>query len=411
MNRQHPAIDIDGARLMDDLRALARIGAFETGVDRTAFSDADVEARAFIARRLQEAGLTVEQDCYGNVMGRWPDAARAVLVGSHTDTVPKGGWLDGALGVVYALEIARALREGGGADGVGVDVIDFQDEEGTFIPCLGSRAFVGALEDREVIAATAPDGRSLTEAMEAAGLSGAPLRLDPARHVAFMEAHIEQGPRLEATGTPVGVATGFVGIRRMALTATGRADHAGTTPMAMRRDAGLPLFHFAAWVSEAFAAAGGPDTVFTIGKVELEPGAVNVVPAAGRLILEFRDTDPAVLDRLEAMAREKVAALSADSSADLSADTLTRIPPMPTDPMVSTALSAAAGDLQKDHLDLPSGAGHDCMILSPQLPSGLMFVPSIGGRSHSVDEDTAAADIVEGCRVMARAVARVIAEA
>lgn len=402
--------DIDGARLIADLRALAAIGAFETGVDRVAFSDVDLEARAFIAARFAEAGLAVERDRYGNVLGRWKEAERAVLVGSHTDTVPRGGWLDGALGVVYGLEIARSMRDAGLAPPVGVDVIDFQDEEGTFIPCLGSRAFVGALREEELAAASA-GGRPLGEAMARPELSGEPLRLDPDRHVAYLEAHIEQGPRLEATGTPVGVVTGFVGIRRVFVTARGAADHAGTTPMGMRRDAGAPLFRLAAWVAEAFPKAAAADTVWNIGEMKLEPGAANVVSREARLTIEFRDTDAAVLDRLEAMVREEVARIDAASAADLSLVVPTRIPPMPTAPAVRAAMADAARDLQLGSMEMPSGAGHDAMILAPHVPSGLLFVPSIGGKSHSVEEDTAEEDIVRGCRVMARAVARVIASA
>lgn len=402
--------DIDGARLIADLKALAAIGAYETGVDRVALSDLDIEARDFIAARFADAGLAVERDRYGNVMGRWPGAERAVLLGSHTDTVPRGGWLDGALGVVYGLEIARAMKEAGLAPPVGVDVIDFSDEEGTFIPCLGSRAFTGTLGEAEVAAAAA-GGRTLTEALAHPGLSGEPLRLDPARHVAYLEAHIEQGPRLETTGTPAGVVTGFVGIRRVFVTAEGAADHAGTTPMPMRRDAGAPLFRLGAWVADAFPKAAAADTVWNIGEIALEPGAANVVPHKARLTIEFRDTDAAVLDRLEAMVREEVARLDADSAADLSLTVPTRIPPMPTAGEVRAAMSDAARDLQLAAMDMPSGAGHDAMILAPHVPSGLLFVPSIGGKSHSVEEDTAEEDIVRGCRVMARAVARMIAAA
>jgi N-carbamoyl-L-amino-acid hydrolase len=402
------SFDIDGGRLIADLKALAAIGAFETGVDRVAFSEVDIEAREFIAGRFAEAGLAVERDRFGNILGRWAEADRAVLLGSHTDTVPKGGWLDGALGVVYGLEIARSLKQSGARPSVGVDVIDFQDEEGTFIPCLGSRAFVGALEEDEVAAAAA-GGRALSEAMTRPELSGGTLRLDPARHVAYLEAHIEQGPRLETSGTPVGVATGFVGIRRIVVSATGAADHAGTTPMTMRRDAGAPIFRLAAWVADTFPEVASADTVWNIGEARLEPGAANVVPREGRITIEFRDTDPAVLDRLEAMVREKVMHLDKSSAADLSLTVPTKIPPMATDDTVRTAMADAARDHQLASMEMPSGAGHDAMILAPHVPSGLLFIPSIGGKSHSVEEDTAEEDIIRGCRVMARAVARVIA--
>lgn len=391
--------EIDGRRLMADLAALRRFGEAGRGVDRTALSPADIAARRWLCGRMAAAGLVPRMDGYGTVLGR-SAARRAVLIGSHTDSVPHGGWLDGTLGVACGLEVARTL-------GVGVDVVSFQDEEGTFLPCLGSRAFVGDLTEAEVAAARARDGMPLSAALEAAGLPGEPLRAEPGRHLGFLEVHIEQGPVLEATRHAVGIVSGIVGIRRWRIRAAGRADHAGTTPMAMRRDAGAALIRFAAAVAAGLAAAGGSaTTVWNIGWIDLRPGAANVVPAEGELGLEFRDEDPAVLDRIESWLRRLVA-----DDPSLSAEETTRIAPTPMDPRLAGLLEAAAKARGVPAMRLPSGAGHDAMILARAMPAALLFVPSIDGRSHDPAEDTAEADILLGCQLLCDAAEALLRDA
>src|SRR4051812_16744705 len=300
------SIRINPDRLLSDLRELATIGKYETGVDRVAFSEPDIAARRWLVRKLRAAGLDAALDRVGNVLGRAPNATTAVLIGSHTDTVPKGGWLDGALGVIYGLEIARSAIEGG-KHAVGVDVVSFQDEEGTFLPFLGSRSFCADRLDAEIAAARARDGRALPDALATVAQEATLLRLDPARHRCYLEAHIEQGPRLETGGRRIGVVTGIVGIRRFRVRAQGRADHAGTTPMAVRSDAGATLIALAAWIVEEFPRLAGPDTVWNIGAIAFCPGAANVVPAEAELTLEFRDLNADVLDRLEARLLARVA--------------------------------------------------------------------------------------------------------
>jgi N-carbamoyl-L-amino-acid hydrolase len=373
-----------------------------------AFSPQDVEARRWLCERLSEVGLEAGTDCYGNVLGTWPGVQRAALIGSHTDTVPRGGWLDGALGVIYGLEAARVIREDRPDRSIGVDVISFQDEEGTYLPCLGSKSFCGLLQSGEIEAARSVSGEPLSDALGRAGFKGEPFRARPDRHIAFLEAHIEQGPRLISSGTRVGVVTSFVGIRRMTVSARGRADHAGTTPMTMRRDAAAPLFRFAAWVSEHFAAAGGPDTVWNIGKFAVEPGAANVVPSGAQLTLEFRDSDPDLLDRLEAAVYEHLQQLARETDISIEAQATARIPPARTTETVSDVIAVAARDNGCEPLLMQSGAGHDCMILGKSMPTGMMFIPSIGGRSHDIDEDTDERDIVFGCQVMVNAVERLL---
>lgn len=397
-------LQINGARLLADLRRLAEFGKYKTGVDRIAFSPADVEARLWLRDRLAEIGLTAATDRYGNVLGTWADAERAVLIGSHTDTVPRGGWLDGALGVVYALEIARAARESGAERPVGIDVISFQDEEGTYLPCLGSKSYCGGVSEADLAKARRTDGDPLLDALDRAGFSGEPLRAPEGRHVAFLEAHIEQGPRLLAAGSKVAVITGYAGIRRMTIQVHGRADHAGTTPMSMRKDAGAPLFRFAAWVGDTFPSLGGAETAWNIGNVVVEPGAANVVPSRTQLSLEFRDGDLAVLDRIEAAVRDKLAAIGRDSGVEVGAELTARIPPTRTDAGLQKILAEGARAAGTEPLVMQSGAGHDCMFLGAIMPASMIFIPSIGGRSHDIDENTDDSDIVFGCQALANAV-------
>jgi N-carbamoyl-L-amino-acid hydrolase len=397
---------IDGDRLISDLRELARIGAYQTGVDRTALSVKDIEARRWLVDKLRQAGLDAAMDRVGNVLGRAPGAAKSILIGSHTDTVPKGGWLDGALGVGYALEIARSAIEENAAVATGIDVISFQDEEGTFLPFLGSRSFFADLDDAEIAAAKSKDGASLAAALQTIADAPPPHRFDGKRQVCYLEAHIEQGPRMEAAGQRIGVVSALVGIRRFRIRSHGAANHAGTTPMAMRRDAGAALVELGAAVNAAFRRLADPDTVWNIGNMIFRPGAANVVPSEGEMLLEMRDIKADVMDRLEA----RFLALVADANrgpVGVEVETTARIPPTAMAKNLGAAIAAAASARGAPPVHLPSGAGHDAMVVARFMPAAMMFIPSIGGISHDVRENTSDADIVFGCEVLADAVAQV----
>ncbi len=401
-------VNIDGARLLSDLRHLATFGRFETGVDRPAFSDADMAARNWLRQRMVEAGLDAAIDNVGNVYGRAKDAARTILIGSHSDSVPKGGWLDGALGVVYGLEIARAVA-GAGAAAAAIDVISFQEEEGAYLPMLGSRAFCGEVTAEEIDGAADASGRTLRDAIADSRLSGRPpARLDPGRHAAFLEAHIEQGPRLEASGARIGVVTALVGIRRFRIAFAGQADHAGTTPMDMRRDAGAALIRFAHDVLGLLDSEKAPETVWNIGKASLAPGAFNVVPAAAEFLLEIRDASAGTLDRLEQRIMALVADADGAAGVAVAAHPAGGIAPATMDDALQAVITDAAGRLGASAMAMPSGAGHDAMVLSRQVPAAMLFIPSVGGRSHDIAENTSDEDIVLGCRVMADAVAALL---
>ncbi len=401
-------MNIDGKRLLADLRTLATFGKVGTGVNRLAFTPEDVAARQWLLGRMGEAGLDARIDGVGNVYGQTPGVTKAVVIGSHTDTVPKGGWLDGAMGVIYGLEIARSLIESGGSVG-GVDVVSFADEEGTFFGTLGSRSFVGTLDDTDLANATNGEGLALTAVLAEVGYAHKDrARLDEARHIAYLEGHIEQGPRLEAEAVRIGVVTSIVGMRRILVVFHGQADHAGTTPMAMRKDAGSRLIDFAHALTGKLSEAAGPNSVWNFGRMTFEPGAGNVVPQQAELLVEYRDIDLAVMDRMEAAINAGLAA--ADQVGGVTTDSfkLEAARPAHMDRSVGAAIEAAAAALGVTALVMPSGAGHDAMHLADRVASGMLFIPSKGGRSHDTAEDSAEEDIVLGCQVLGGAVARLL---
>jgi beta-ureidopropionase / N-carbamoyl-L-amino-acid hydrolase len=398
-------IRINGKRLLADLRELASIGGFKTGVDRVALSAKDIEARRWLVDKLTAAGLQASMDRVGNVLGRDPKAKQAILIGSHTDTVPKGGWLDGALGVGYALEIARSAIEANEPHATGVDAISFEDEEGTYLPFLGSRSFFGDLEADEIAAAKSKDGALLAAALAMIATESPPHRFDAGRDVCYLEGHIEQGPRMEAGGNRIGVVTGLVGIRRFRVLSHGSANHAGTTPMAMRKDAGAALIALAAGIDEDMRRHAGPDTVWNIGNMIFRPGAANVVPSEGEMLLEFRDIDAAVMDRLAERFLARVA--EADRGpVRIEVEATASLAPTALAPNLGAAIAQAAAARGETPVSLPSGAGHDAMVVARYMPAAMMFIPSIGGISHDITENTSDEDIVFGCEVLADAVSQ-----
>jgi beta-ureidopropionase / N-carbamoyl-L-amino-acid hydrolase len=402
---------VDEDQVLADLRALAGFGKLDTGVNRPAFTDADLAAREWLRHRMQAAGLDAVIDRVGNVYGQAPGADRTVLLGSHTDTVPNGGWLDGALGVIFGLEVVRAWQRARAHDALGVDLISFSDEEGTWLACLGSRSFCGALTDAELARVRARSGERLFDRFAQTGLQNRPLALlDPKRHSAYLEAHIEQGPRLVSCAIDIGVVTGIVGLRRYVVLFRGRADHAGTTPMGMRRDAASALFVFANTLADRLRKAGGPESAWNCGIVAVRPGAANVVPAEAELTVEFRDLSPTILERMDAAFHATVQASDGALGVAVSAMSDGALEPTAMDESLIGVFAEAAAEAGASHIRMPSGAGHDAMILARRIPSAMMFVPSVDGRSHDISEDTREDDIRRGLRVFGTAAAKVLDE-
>ena len=403
-------VPIDGERLLADLKRLREFGTCGTGVVRTSLSPVDLDSRRWLCRRLEEAGLDARIDGAGNVIGRSRSPGKAVIIGSHTDTQPTGGWLDGAMGVIYGLEVARALSEAPAAKDRGVDVASWLDEEGRFYGCFGSFSFVDEAPAHALDAAD-DTGLTLRDALRRAGLDGvAPERLDPERHVAYLEAHIEQGPYLEEEGNRIGVVTSIVGSRNFIVEFEGEQNHAGTTPMPRRRDAAHAMVEFAHSVYREFPGAAGERTVWTIGEMALVPNAMSIVPGKARMNLQFRDQDPAVLDRLEALARDLLVRSNEGRCAATMRPRKHHSVPAPMDADLRRHLERAAERHAPGRWTaMPSAAVHDAQVIARRLPSAMLFVPSIDGISHAFEEDTSEEDIVLGCQVLATATASVLA--
>jgi beta-ureidopropionase / N-carbamoyl-L-amino-acid hydrolase len=405
---------ISPERLLADLRTLRSIGAQGPGVVRPAFSATDMEARRWLEGRYEEAGLEATIDGVGNVLGRSRQPGKAVLIGSHSDTQPTGGWLDGALGVIYALEVVRALAAEDATRALAVDAVSFQDEESRFIGCLGSRSLIGALTPELEQGAVDRDGVNLADALREAGIADAPRqRLAPERYAGFLEAHIEQGPHLEDSGQRIGVVSGIVGLRGMRFVFRGQQNHAGTTMMARRRDAATALYELAHRINQEFPKVAAERSVWTMGRARIEPNATSIVPGYAELDLQFRDASEAPLDAFEAIVEGLVAEMNARGGVRIEA-TRARAPIAPTrmDERLQQHIAAAAerhapGKWQR----MPSGAFHDAGIVSACIPSAMLFIPSIGGISHDFAEDSRDEDIVLGCRVLADAAASILAAA
>ena len=391
----------NGERVLADLNALRAIGAYKSGVHKPTFSEPHMRSIEWLAQKLPEAELTAAVDGIGNVLGTSRKAGPKLLAGSHLESQNYAGWLDGPLGVVYALEAARVLNPDPDVNGA-VEVACWCDEEGHFGQFLGSRSFVGAVSDDEIDAARDRNSdRTLREALSAVGLAGRPrLRAIRDRHIGYLEAHIEQGDTLETAGLKIGVVTSIVGIWQYRLIFTGAQNHAGTTRMAVRMDAGLALTRFCVAIDETFPAICGPRTVWTTGRITLEPGAPSIIPGRAGMLFQMRDADATVIERLEEKLRSMAAEVTAQGPCSVSVERIRTGAPATMDASFQDTIEAASAALAGGRsLRMPSGAGHDAQILATIMPAGMLFVPSIGGISHHWIENTDDADIVIGAEV------------
>ena len=389
---------IDASRFLADLHQLRSFGATGTGVVRPAFSPPDIVARDWLAARMQEAGLSVQFDAMGNLFGL--AEGQSLLLGSHSDTQPTGGWLDGALGVIAALEVARAARAAGGP---AISVVSFQDEEGRFGGTTGSAVWTEMMSLAEADAVADTDGVTLAEARKVLGNRASP-DVDPARFTGFIELHIEQGPTLDAAGEQIGVVTDIVGYREMMVTLSGQQNHAGTTPMALRRDAFQGLSAFNARLNDRLRNVVTPQSVWTIGHVMVAPNAASIVPGQVRFSMQWRDGNTDRLGRMEAVITETLAEVAAEMGLGLEQGAVLGLEPVAMDPTLRTRLEAAAEVVAPGRWrHMPSGALHDATNVARLMPVAMLFVPSIGGISHAFEEDTAEADLVTGLQVLAHA--------
>ena len=404
-----PSINPD--RLLGDLYELRKIGAYKTGVHRPTLSPEDVESRQWLVERMARAGLEPVIDGIANVVGFSRAPGRKMLAGSHIETQNHAGWLDGALGVIYALEAARAFAEDSACAGIGVDVVAFADEEGHFGNFMGSRSFVGALSEGDIDKARdRTKGTPLREALTKARYAGRPrVQIDPSRYAGYFEAHIEQGDTLETTGLRIGVVTAIVAIWQYRIRVTGEQNHAGTASMKRRRDAGLALVRLLAAIDRRFPEVAGERSVWTTGRITLAPGDPSIVPGGAEALFQFRDTDKAVLDRLHAALVDLIAQANREGRCPIELVPISASTPAVMDARFQTALDKAAErHAPGKHTRMPSGAGHDAQYLARKVPAAMMFVPSIGGISHHWAENTSDEDIVLGARVFVDAIADVL---
>jgi N-carbamoyl-L-amino-acid hydrolase len=409
MNNQWQNLRIDPGRFKRGFDALAEIGKTpEGGVHRPAFGEAHLAARSWFKKLIEEAGLEFRMDSAGNHSAYLPcgtDGSRTLLLGSHLDSVPDGGRFDGALGVLSALEVLQVVKETGLSLPVHLEAIDFTDEEGTLFGLLGSYALTGKLKVEDL--QTPRGGReNLLQGLERAGLTEKGLltaRRNPDSLAGYLEVHIEQGPRLVDAGVDIGVVTTIVGICSYRLTFTGRADHAGTTSMDARLDAaqGASAFTLAARES---VMRDYPGCVANVGRMDFSPGVYNIVPEKVTTALEFRSPDEVQFQRLESDLLEETYICAERFSLGLEIEFQGRHHPTPMSDAAQNAITLACETLDLTHMPLSSGAGHDAQSLSDVCSTGMIFVPSVNGASHSSREFTEWQDCLNGANVLLQAV-------
>ncbi|MGD8568848.1 MAG: Zn-dependent hydrolase [Gammaproteobacteria bacterium] len=410
------ALEVNVQRLKDDIETLAAIGRdTDGGIYRMAFSDGDIAGRQWFKQRLTDAGLEVYEDGAGNIYGRlgWDGKRPSVMTGSHLDTVPGAGHLDGALGVMVGMECLRRFKEEGIALRYPLEVVAFSDEEGRFGGMLGSQAIAGKLTPETIHNAIDLKGISVIEAMERQGydaMQALYARRNPESIHTFLELHIEQGPILDQMGFSVGVVDAIAGLFKWDVTLSGTPNHAGTTPMHMRNDALQALAEFATQIQRILDENGSERSVATIGRVELSPGAANVVPGKVDFTLEVRDTEQRVLDDLKGAFRRALSAIARRRDTMFEFNVLSEIAPVKCDTGLITELKNVTEELKIPALQMASGAAHDTQMMASITRAAMVFVPSKEGRSHSAAEWTDMEDIEKGANVLLNTLAKIAGE-
>jgi len=395
-------IRINRSRLQKNLKDLSRFGRGASGgITRESFSEADRQAKEWLIDLIRDAGLHARMDEAGNVFGRLGPEGPAVLAGSHLDTVPDGGMFDGALGVLAALECLRVIHEQQLPHTYALEMVAFSDEEGAYHSFLGSRAFTGSVNVGELEEAQNTRGIALKQAVAQSGLDFERLsaaRRDPPETRAYLELHIEQRPRLELDQIPLGIVRSIVGIESYRMTFVGESDHAGTTPLPMRRDAFVGAAEFCLAVTDRIRS--GPSGVVTMGSVTVSPGASNVVPREARLSLEFRDASSERLKEMGNQILEIGEHVARQRNLTFAADKLSSEAPVLLSQQIQSVLKQEADRLGYPYRVMDSGAGHDAQILAEKTEAGMIFIPSLGGKSHCPQEKSRWEDIEKGAQLL-----------
>jgi N-carbamoyl-L-amino-acid hydrolase len=396
---------VNASRLMGNLESISVFGRSTGGADRVAYSQADRDARSWTMDLMRAAGLEPEIDVAGNILGHRPGTETGLpplMFGSHIDSVPSGGDYDGPLGTLAAIETVQRLVEEGVTTRHPLEVVVFANEEGGKI---GSRAMIGAVRAAELDLESA-SGRTIGEGIRFIG--GNPEHLEDARRVpgtiaAFVELHVEQGEVLESEGVPIGIVEGIVGIRRWEVVVEGVANHAGTTPMAGRQDALVGAAHFVQVVNRIARETPGRQ-VATVGRIRAEPGAPNVIPGRVVLSLEIRDLE---MDKIESVFRQianRSETIGQETGTTFQLNEFYLSEAAPTQERIRSTIESVAGELNLPSVRMPSGAGHDAQSIAHLAPVGMIFIPSVGGVSHSPAEFSRPEDVVGGANVLLRTV-------
>ncbi len=401
-------LQVNGERLWASLMELAQIGATSKGgVCRLAASDLDADARRLFIRWCEEAGCRVTVDKIGNIFARRPGrdpGLPPVMTGSHLDTQPTGGRFDGAYGVMAGLEIVRTLNDLGYETEAPVEIVAWTNEEGSrFSPAMvGSGVFAGVfdlaygLERRDNVS-----GVTLGAELQRIGFAG-PQPVGERPVAAYFEAHIEQGPILEAAAKPIGVVTGAQGQRWYEITVTGQEAHAGPTPMPRRRDALVGAARMIDAVN-GIGHAHAPYACATVGFVQVSPNSRNTIPGRVFLTVDFRHPDDAVLTQMDRELRAACAEAVASQNLEAAVEEFWYFPPTPFDPVLVGRVRDAAAAQDYAHQDIISGAGHDAVYMARVAPTAMVFVPCVGGISHNEIEDAKPDDLTAGCNVLLNA--------
>ncbi len=389
-------------RLLGRLDELATIGPIDGGGScRLALTDADRDGRDLVVTWMKDLGLEVAIDGVGNIIGTWNvGTGSPVMTGSHIDTVRTGGRFDGNLGVIAGLEVIETLMAAGLTPARPLSVGVFTNEEGArFQPdMLGSLVYVGGLPLESVLDTIAIDGAVLGDELQRIGYAGSAPCPSAAPH-AFVELHIEQGPRLEAEGIQIGAVTGVQGISWQEVTIAGQSNHAGTTPMSLRHDPAYIAAEIAVYLRQIANEYGG-NQVCTVGKIDLHPNLINVVPKSATLTLDVRNTDEKILCEVESKITQKIAQLATAEGVSISSRVLARFEPVEFDDQVTGLIEDLANHHNRSVMRMPSGAGHDAQMLARVCPSSMIFTPSVQGISHNTAEFTHTDDLVAGTNIL-----------
>ncbi|MYJ41728.1 MAG: Zn-dependent hydrolase [Acidimicrobiaceae bacterium] len=396
-------LEINGERLLRRLWDLAEIGPIAGGGNnRLALTDADKEGRDLVVTWMRDLGLDVSIDTIGNVVAVQTDVGEGppVMMGSHIDTVATGGKYDGNLGVLAALEVIETAIESGVELDRPLAAAFFTNEEGSRFPpdMMGSLCYTGGLTVEEAMSTTDADGKSVGDELDRIGYRG-PMPCPGPAPYAFVELHIEQGPVLERDGMRIGAVTGVQGISWTEVDIRGQSNHAGTTPMSMRRDAGLAAGELVVAVRRIAEEMGGTQ-VGTVGALRLHPDLVNVVAARAKLIIDLRNTDDDDLQSAERRLLAETKRIAESEEVEIDTKWVARFEPVVFDPRVVELVESTASALGLSVRQMPSGAGHDAQILAEVCPAGMVFVPSVKGISHNPAEFTEPDDLVAGANVL-----------